>query len=86
MIAASHSWLIDKYLGKRPIDIENNRFFISFKEGKCFKTPIGVHKFADMPRKIAKFLKLPNPETYTGLSLRNFSRGELQSIGKTHKK
>lgn len=43
-------------------------FFLSYKNGKCTKQPIGLNKFGRMPKEIALFLGLDNPDEYTGHS------------------
>lgn len=48
----------------RPIDIE--QFFVNYQNGKCSKQVVGINKIGNQPKIIAKFLKLPNPECYTG--------------------
>ncbi|KAJ8982422.1 hypothetical protein NQ317_007770 [Molorchus minor] len=39
-------------------------------KGKCTKQCVGINSFGKMPSEIAAFLKLPNPELYTGHSFR----------------
>lgn len=58
--------IVKKYAALRPANTKDNRFFLQYKAGKCNEQPIGINKFSDSPRKIAKYLKLPKPELYTG--------------------
>ncbi|KAF7996358.1 hypothetical protein HCN44_001990 [Aphidius gifuensis] len=46
----------------------SREFFLSYKDGKCTRQPIGVNKFGRMPKEIAIFLGLDNPDEYTGHS------------------
>lgn len=59
---------VRKYMGLRPARLgsNNDRFFVNYQRGKCTMQFIGKNKFSGMPRKIAEFLKLPQPERYTG--------------------
>lgn len=65
--------LFKKYLNLRPENIPHQRLFIFYKNGKCTKQPVGLHTFGKIPNKIAEFLKLANPELYTGHCLRRSS-------------
>lgn len=57
--------VVQKYVALRP---ENaNRFFTHFRDGKCTTQPIGQNKIFKMPRRIAKYLKLPEPDSYSGI-------------------
>ena len=53
-----------EYIQLRPTDVNTTRFFLSYRDGKCIRQPIGINKFGDFPRQIAEFLKLDKPETY----------------------
>lgn len=64
---AAYVW---KYINYRPSKTHNERFFLNFRNGKCTTQPIGRNKFLEMPKKIAKFLKLPNAENFSGHSFR----------------
>ena len=48
----------------------SGRLFRTYQGNKFIKTPIGKNKISDMPKEIALFLKLENPNSYTGHSLR----------------
>lgn len=56
-------------------------FFLNYQKGKCTQQSIGVNKFGGMPQKIAKFLKLPSPERFTGHAFRRMSATLLSDAG-----
>lgn len=72
--------LYRRYTGLRPKK-SNNRFFLVYRKGKCFSQSVGVNSFGKMPSEIAIFLKLPNPELYTGHSYRRSSATFLADSG-----
>lgn len=49
---------------------KTNRFFLYYKNGKCTNQPIGIHGLSKIPRNIALYLNLPEPEKYLGTSLK----------------
>lgn len=55
-----------KYVDLRPPDTKCKSFFLNYKSGKCTSQNIGINKLKAVGRQIARFLELPNPETYTG--------------------
>ncbi|KAG4081131.1 hypothetical protein HA402_011976 [Bradysia odoriphaga] len=57
---------VRKYESLRPGHATSDRFFLNFQKGKCTVQAIGKSKFYKMPRRIAEFLNLPDPENYTG--------------------
>lgn len=65
--------IIRRYVALRPPDSPTDRFFILQRGNKCFGQPIGKNTIAHMPLKIATFLNLKSPETYTGHSFRRSS-------------
>jgi len=70
-----------KYVNLRPKDIQTTRFFLNYQNGKCTHQPIGINKFSKMPMIIANYLKLPDPESYTGHTLRRTSATLLADSG-----
>lgn len=64
-----------KYMNLRPSTMtdKNQRFFINYQKGKCTKQFVGINKLGTLVQDIAKFLKLPHPETYTGHTYRRTS-------------
>lgn len=73
--------IVEKYQSLRPCNMTNNRFFINYQNGKCTRQVIGKNKISDMPKKIACFLNLPNPEQYTGHCFRRTSATILADSG-----
>lgn len=64
---------VQKYMDLRPSNVITNRFFLNYQNGKCTVQVIGKNKFARMPKQIARFLELPDPDSYTGHSFRKTS-------------
>ncbi|KAL1514369.1 hypothetical protein ABEB36_003637 [Hypothenemus hampei] len=73
--------LIRKYIELRPSYTSHQRFFLTYRRGKCIPSPIGINKIGEVPKNIAKFLKLPNPEKYTGHCFRRSSASNLANKG-----
>ncbi|XP_031331917.1 uncharacterized protein LOC116162438 [Photinus pyralis] len=73
--------LIRKYAALRPETIQHQRFFIFYKNGKCTTQPVGKNTLGKVPSTIASFLKLPNPQLYTGHCLRRSSTTLLADAG-----
>jgi len=48
-------------------------FFVHFQKGHCTNKVIGINSFGLMPKKVATFLGLKRPETYTGHAWRRTS-------------
>lgn len=69
--------LVKKYALLRPPGLPFDRFFISYREGRCTRQPIGVKMMASFPQKIAHFLKLPYEKEYTGQC---FSRSGISFV------
>jgi integrase len=79
----NEQWLlvIRKYYELRPPNTTHKRFFLFYGNNKCSRQPVGVNTFGTMPRKIAEFLQLPNPQSYTGHSFRRSSATLLAGKG-----
>lgn len=73
--------LIRRYASLRPAGIESSRFFLYYAKSKCSKQPVGINTFGKMPSKIAGFLKLDDPMTYTGHCFRRSSATILAGHG-----
>lgn len=56
--------LTKKYVLLRSPKMEE--FFLNYKNGKCLRQFAGINKIGNQPKVIAKYLKLPNPNLYTG--------------------
>lgn len=64
---------VKAYRALRPSNATSNRFFMNYSNGRCTNQVIGKNKLGSMPKQIAIFLKLDNPEKYTGHSFRRSS-------------
>ena len=62
---------------------KTERLFRNFAVGKFTRAPIGKNIISGMPRSIAQFLDLSNPESYTGHSFRVSSATVLADEGAT---
>ncbi|XP_063910019.1 uncharacterized protein LOC135143278 [Zophobas morio] len=62
-----------KYLDLRPAEVQSDVFFLNYQNGKCTMQRIGINKFGGMPKEVAAYLGLPNPELFTGHSFRRSS-------------
>lgn len=58
--------IVRSYATLRPENSSSQRFFLKFYDGKCTSHYIGKNKFSAMPRRIATYLKLPEPARYSG--------------------
>jgi integrase len=73
--------LFRKYFVLRPPHTKHNRFFIFYKNGKCSTQPVGRNTFGNIPSKVATYLNLPDPKSYTGHCLRRSSATLLADSG-----
>nr|XP_015835534.1 PREDICTED: uncharacterized protein LOC107397938 [Tribolium castaneum] len=62
--------LYRKYASLRPTQAESLRLFLTYRGGKCISLNAGQHTIGGIPKKIASYLKLSEPELYTGHSFR----------------
>ncbi|XP_033216854.1 uncharacterized protein LOC117172760 isoform X4 [Belonocnema kinseyi] len=69
---------VRKYEALRPAIVGTKRFFLNYQKGRCTAQVIGIHKLSSMPKQIATFLNLKDPENYTGHAFRRTS-AELRS-------
>ena len=83
VIGAEYAEIVNKYKALRPKDVDRltDRFFITYRNGKCTHQVIGKNKFTKTPGDIAKYLKLPDARLYTGHSLRRSSASLLVNQG-----
>ena len=65
----------------RPQHTQTSRFFLNFKNGRCTQQVIGKNKICLTPQKIARYLNLEDPESYTGHSFRRTSATLLADFG-----
>ena len=73
--------VVRKYIKLRPSKAKQDRFFVAYRNGKCINQVIGVNTVGDMPAKIATYLKLQNPKSYTGHCFRRSSASLLADAG-----
>lgn len=73
--------LIRKYMNMRPPNMTSDRFFVAYKQGKCVAQNFGKNSIAAVPMKVAEFLRLENPKSYTGHALRRTSASMLVEGG-----
>ncbi|KAJ8985549.1 hypothetical protein NQ317_019933 [Molorchus minor] len=81
VITESYIDLYRKYLTLRPAHVNHQRLFIKYTSNKCTIQPVGINLFGKMPTDIARFLKLPNSELYTGHCFRRTSASLLADSG-----
>lgn len=70
-----------KYAALRPGNVPHNRFFLQYKNGACKIQPVGKNTFGGIPKTIATYLQLSEPERYTGHSFRRTSATLLADSG-----
>lgn len=73
--------LIKKYVSLRPNNVTHKRFFLTYRNGYCVTSPIGINIMGKVSKNIAAFLKLPNPELFTGHCFRRSSATHLANCG-----
>jgi integrase len=73
--------LIRKYMALRPNQSKERRFFLTYRNGRCSTQPVGKNTIGGVPNIIAKYLKLENPQQYTGHCLRRTSSTLLIEAG-----
>ncbi|XP_051167287.1 uncharacterized protein LOC127285356 [Leptopilina boulardi] len=74
---------VQKYLDLRPAKVQRENFFLQYHNGKCTNQVIGINTVGSMPRKVAEFLGLKDPQEYKGHSLRRTSATVLADTGAT---
>ncbi|XP_039280998.1 uncharacterized protein LOC120350644 [Nilaparvata lugens] len=73
--------LIRKYISLRPSTMISKRLFIKYNQGKCSSQHVGKNTIAAVPKKVAQYLGLDKPESYTGHALRRTSASMLVEGG-----
>jgi integrase len=58
-----------RYLKVRPANAPS-RLFLGYRGGKCTRQAIGINTLSAFPKKIAEFLKLDSPSSYTSHAFR----------------
>jgi len=75
--------VVRKYAKLRPANMDNQRFFLTYRKGVCVRQPIGIHSIGGYPKIIATFLKLPNTSTFTGHCYRRSGVSMMAESGAT---
>lgn len=70
-----------KYFGLRPQNATSQHLFLKYQNGKCSNQVVGKGTIGGWPSKVAHFLNLEHPETYTGHSFRRTSATFLANKG-----
>lgn len=73
--------IVKKYAELRSPGTPTQRFFVSYQGQKCTKQPVGINTIRAIPKEIAQYLKLRNPESYTGHCFRRSSASLLADAG-----
>jgi hypothetical protein len=63
------------------VNTSHDRFFLFYNNGKCTRQPVGINTFGQLPSKIAAYLTLEDPKTYTGHCFRRSSATLLAAGG-----
>lgn len=69
-----------RYMSLRPENSKNSSFFLCYQNGKCFSQTVGINTLSLMGKVVAKYLKLPDPNNYTGRSFLKSSVNVLKEI------
>lgn len=72
---------VKKYISLRPEGEFSDSFFIHYGKGNCTRQNIGRHTIGGIPKEIATFLGLKNPERYTGHCFRRTAATLLSESG-----
>lgn len=73
--------ILRKYTGIKPKETNSRRFFYSVRQGKCVNQLVGINTLGQIPQKIAEYLKLQDPKSYTGHAFRRTSATLLANTG-----
>ncbi|KAJ8916728.1 hypothetical protein NQ315_013932 [Exocentrus adspersus] len=69
-----------KYISLRP-KAAGRRFFLRYVDGKCITQHVGINTISKTFSKVASFLGLPDPESFTGHGMRRCSATLLANAG-----
>lgn len=58
--------VVRKYIALRPKTVPHKKLFLFYRNGKCSIQPVGINTIGKVPENVATYLKLPNPQLYTG--------------------
>lgn len=81
--AISYVRLVKQYLSLRPQNVSTDRVFLRYDKGKCTNQVVGINTFGSCPLQIARYLKLDDPEKYTGHAFRRTSATIMANSGMT---
>ena len=70
-----------RYSSLRPGHASSGRFFLKYKNGRCFNQVVGKNSIGTIPSLIATYLKKENPKAYTGHAFRRTSATLLANKG-----
>lgn len=73
--------LYQSYVSLRPKNLGHHRFFLNYRNNKCTIQPVGINTLSKVPKEVALFLNLSEPELYTGHCLRRSSATLLVNNG-----
>lgn len=71
--------LIRQYANLRPDN--QQRFFLTYRNGKCVCSPVGLNTIGKIPMRIAEYLQLDSATNYTGHCFRRSSATLLANQG-----
>lgn len=72
---------INNYRELRPKNATNDKFLIQYIKGRCVNQVCGINKIGEIPKVIAVFLNLENPNSYLEHSFRRTSATLLVDAG-----
>lgn len=70
-----------KYAALRPSYVTSRRLFLKYQNNRCVNQVVGINSIGGVPSLIAKYLKLPNSNAYTGHCFRRTSATLLANAG-----
>ncbi|KAJ8667892.1 hypothetical protein QAD02_009555 [Eretmocerus hayati] len=73
--------IVQQYIQMRPEGTQHDFLFINYQNGRCTPQKMSIMKIGRMPRRMAEYLQLPNPETYTSHVFRKTSHALLANAG-----
>lgn len=62
---------VERYICLRPADIETDRLFIEYSNGKCTRQVMAKNKIAESAKIVATYFNLKEPDKYTDLYFQN---------------
>lgn len=65
----------------RPTNMPSNRLFVNYQNGSCVRQFIGKNKIREIPKTVAAYLNLNDPDKYTGHCFSRSSATALSASG-----